>query len=211
MTPQGLTRVQRRIARTVLSVAAPDGFHLAGGAALVASHLTDRPTRDIDAFTSDDVDVGAVADRVADALRGEGYEVTIARRSAWFASLAVTAGESRQSRLDVDLGRDAREWPGTTTSLGPTLSPRELAAGKVLALFGRVQTRDLADVAALVEHFPLEAMLADAKTKDPGFDRRIMAEMIRMVVARPNEDWPVGADIVALRRFGTELAATLER
>ncbi len=211
MTPRGLTRVQRRIARTVLSVAGPDGFHLAGGAALVASHLTDRPTRDIDAFTSVDVDVGAVADRVADALRGEGYEVTIPRRSAWFASLAVTAGDARRSRLDVDLGRDAREWPGTTTSLGPTLSPRELAAGKVLALFGRVQPRDLADVAALVEQFPLEPMLADAKIKDPGFDRRIMAEMIRMVVARPDAQWPVGADVAALRRFGTELAATLER
>jgi hypothetical protein len=74
-----------------------------------------------------------------------------------------------------------------------------------------VQTRDLADVAALVEHFPLEAMLADAKVKDPRFDRRIMAETTRMVVARPHEDWPVGADVAALRRFGTELAATLER
>jgi hypothetical protein len=211
VTAQGLTRVQRRIARTVLSVAGPDGFHLAGGAALVASHLTDRPTRDIDAFTSDDVDVGEVSNRVADALRTEGYVVRIARRSAWFASLAVTAGDARRSRLDVDLGRDTREWPGTTTSLGPTLSPRELAAGKVLALFGRVQTRDLADVAALVEHFPLEAMLADAKIKDPRFDRRIMAETTRMVVARPDEDWPVGADVAALRRFGTELAATLER
>jgi hypothetical protein len=211
VTAQGLTRVQRRIARTVLSVAGPDGFHLAGGAALVASHLTDRPTRDIDAFTSDDVDVGEVSDGVADALRREGYVVRIARRSAWFASLAVTAGDARRSRLDVDLRRDTREWPGTTTSLGPTLSPRELAAGKVLALLGRVQTRDLADVAALVEHFPLEAMLADAKIKDPGFDRRIMAETTRMVVARPDEEWPVGADVAALRRFGTELAATLER
>jgi hypothetical protein len=211
VTAQGLTRVQRRIARTVLSVAGPDGFHLAGGAALVASHLTDRPTRDIDAFTSDDVDVGEVSDCVADALRREGYVVRIARRSAWFASLAVTAGDARRSRLDVDLRRDTREWPGTTTSLGPTLSPRELAAGKVLALLGRVQTRDLADVAALVEHFPLEAMLADAKIKDPGFDRRIMAETTRMVVARPDEEWPVGADVAALRRFGTELAATLER
>ena len=32
MKAQGLTRVQRDVARTVLRVAGPDGFHLAGGA-----------------------------------------------------------------------------------------------------------------------------------------------------------------------------------
>jgi hypothetical protein len=210
MKPQGLTRVQREVARMVLRVAGPDGFHLAGGAALVASHLTDRPTRDIDAFTSDATDVGEVADRVAAALREEGFDVTIDRRSESFASLIVIAEGARRSRLDVDLGRDYRQWPGTTTSLGPTLSPRELAAGKVLALFGRVQPRDLADVAALVGHYPLEDMLADAKIKDPGFDRRIMAQMVRMVVARPDSQWPAGVDIAAVREFGFGLAKYLE-
>ncbi len=210
MKAQGLTRVQRDVARTVLRVAGPDGFHLAGGAALVASRLTDRPTRDIDAFTSAATDVGAVADRVAAALDDEGFDVTINRRSESFASLTVIARDARRGRIEVDLGRDYREWPGSTTSLGPTLSTRELAAGKVLALFGRVQARDLADVAALVEHFPLEDMLADAKIKDPGFDRRIMAQMVRMVVAIPDGDWPVGVDIAAARAFGLDLAKYLE-
>ena len=64
MSDQGLTDAQRRVTRIVLAVAGPDGFHLAGGAALVASNLTSRPTRDIDAFTPENVDVGAVADRL---------------------------------------------------------------------------------------------------------------------------------------------------
>jgi hypothetical protein len=211
MSDQGLTDAQRHVARVVLAVAGPEGFHLAGGAALVASNLTNRPTRDIDAFTSKDVDVAAVADRVADALREEGFEVGIGRRLVGFATLVVTAKGPRRSTFTVDLGRDYMEWPGTTTSLGPTLSPRELAAGKVLALFGRVQTRDLADVAALVEHFPLEEMLADAKVKDPGFSRPIMAEMIRRVIAIPDGDWPEGVDVKAVRRFGAELADSLEK
>jgi len=210
MTPQGLTKVHRQVARTVLRAAGPDGFHLAGGAGLVASHLTDRPTRDIDAFTSAVTDVGKVADRVAAALRDEGFEVTINRRSESLASLRVIARSARRGRLDVNLGRDRREWPGTTTSLGSTLSPRELAAGKVLALFGRVQPRDLADVAALAGHYPLEDMLADAKIKDPGLDRRIMAQMVRMVVARPDAQWPPGVDIAAVREFGLGLAKYLE-
>lgn len=210
MTPRGLTRLQRRIARIVLRIAAPDGFHLAGGAALVASRLTDRPTRDIDVFTPRDIDVAIVAARVVDVLRGEGLVVTVTAKSPVFAKLRVTAQDARRGALGVDLGRDWMEWPGTTTSLGPTLSPRELAANKVLALFGRVQSRDLADVAALAEHFSLEDMLADAKTKDPGFNRPILAEMIRMVVAVPDVDWPVGVDIAAVRAFGLDLAKYLE-
>ena len=211
MSDQGLTDAQRRVTRIVLAVAGPDGFHLAGGAALVASNLTSRPTRDIDAFTPENVDVGAVADRVAAALREDGFEVTESRRLDGFATLMVTADEPRRSSFAIDLGRDAREWPGATTSLGPTLSTRELAANKVLAIFGRVQTRDLADLAALAEVLSLEDMLADAKLKDPGFSRPVLAEMVRKVIAVPDVDWPQGADVEALRRFGAELADSLER
>jgi hypothetical protein len=210
MTPRGLTQLQRRIARTVLRVAAPDGFHLAGGSALVAAGLTDRPTRDINVFTARDVDVASVARRVADALRGEGLDVEITAGAPRFATLEIIPADARRGRLRVDLRHDRIEWPGTATPLGPTLSPQELAANKVLALFGRVQPRDLADVAALVERFALDGMLADAMIKDPGFDTRGLAEMIRMVVARPDPQWPVGVDTEAVRAFGIALAKDLE-
>ncbi len=211
MSADGLTRVQRRVAKLVLATAGRAGFRLGGGAALVASRLSQRPTRDIDAFTAEDVDVSEVGADVAQALRDAGYEVAFTRRSPGFVSMTVTAGDARRGRFEVDLGRDHIAWPTTTTSLGPTLSPRELAANKVLALFGRVQTRDLADVHALADHCDLESMLADAATKDSGFDRRVLAEMIRLVVARPEPEWPVDADVDELRRFGTWLAAALER
>lgn len=211
MTPGGLTRVQRRVAKLVLATAGRAGFRLAGGAALVASHVTQRPTRGIDAFTAEDVDVSSVGDEVIEALRNAGYDVAPTRRSSAFVSMTVTAGRSRRSRFEVDLGRDHIAWPTTTTSLGPTLSPRELAANKVLALFGRVQTRDLADLHALAERFDLESMLADAAAKDEGFDRAVLAEMIRLVVARPEPEWPMGADVAELKSFGRWLAGALER
>jgi hypothetical protein len=212
VTTSGLTRVQRGVAKIVLATAGRAGFHLAGGAALVASRLSQRPTRDIDAFTAaDDVDVAAVGEQVAAAVRTAGYDVAIGRRSPGFVSMTVTAGQARRSQFEVDLGRDAITWPTTTTSLGPTLSPRELAANKVLALFGRVQTRDLADVHSLAQHFDLEAMLADAAVKDTGFDRVVLAEMIRLVVARPEPEWPVDTVAHELKRFGVWLATCLER
>ena len=210
MNPRGLTRLQRRTARTILRITAPDGFHLAGGAALVASRLTRRPTRDIDVLTALEPDVPAVARRVAHALRDDGLDVVVIASSPAFARLEVIAEDARRGRFGVDLGRDSIEWPGTATSLGPTLSPRELAANKVLALAGRVQPRDLADVATLVEHVTLDGMLADATRKDPGFTTRGLAEMIRMVVARPDPQWPVGVDVEAVRTFGIALAKDLE-
>lgn len=210
MSGPGMTRAQRRIARIVLTSAGADGFHLAGGAALVASNIIDRPTRDVGVFTAEHVDVGLVADRVAAALRDEGFEVEQTRRLSGRATLVVTAVGPRRSTFLVDFVRDTIAWPGETTSLGPTLSPRELAANKVLALFDRVQTRDLADLAALAERFPLEDMLADAEAKEPAFSRRLLAEWVRKVIASPTVDWPEGADVKALRRFGAELADSLE-
>jgi hypothetical protein len=205
-----MTRAQRRIARSVLAVAGPDGFHLAGGAALVASNMTDRATRDINVFSAEDVDIGAVADRVSAALRDDGFEVEETRRLLGRATLVVTAVGPRRSTFLVDIARDDIKWPSGTTSLGPTLSPRELAANKVLTLFDRVQTRDLADLAVLAEQFPLEGMLADAEAKEPAFSRRLLAEWVRKVIASPDADWPEGADVKALRRFGAELANSLE-
>ncbi len=211
MRTSGLTRVQRRVATIVLATTRRWGFHLAGGAALVASNLSPRPTRDIDAFTAEKVDVARAGDAVADALRAAGFDVVVSRRSSGFVSMTVTAGRARRSQFEVDLGRDAIVWPTTTTSLGPTLSPRELAANKVVALFGRVQTRDLADVHALAQHFDLEAMLTDAAIKDSGFSRPVLAEMIRLVVARPDPEWPVDSNVAGLKRFGAWLAMALER
>jgi Nucleotidyl transferase AbiEii toxin, Type IV TA system len=208
---RGLTDAQRRVARIVLTVAEPEGFHLAGGAALVASNMTDRPTRAINVVTPDDVDVGAVADRVAAALQEAGFEVEETRRFAGRVTLMVTAVGPRRSTFAVDLARDPMTWAGASTSLGPALSPRELAANKVLALFDRVQTRDLADLAALAEQLPLEDMLADAEAKEPAFSRRLLAEWVRKVIASPQADWPEGADVKALRRFGAELAESLEQ
>jgi nucleotidyltransferase AbiEii toxin of type IV toxin-antitoxin system len=209
MDDQPLTRAQRQVARLAADALVDDGFCLAGGAALVASGLSTRPTRDLDMFTGHDVDMPSVAARVAEALEAAGYEVATDRAFPTFVALRVTAG--RRGQVLLDLGRDHIEWPPVTTALGPTLSPRELAANKVLALFGRVQPRDLADVATLAGQLDLGQMLADAKVKDPGFDRRILAEMIRMVVARPDAEWPVGADVEELRRFGRSLADDLER
>jgi Nucleotidyl transferase AbiEii toxin, Type IV TA system len=49
--PLALTDFQVEVAQLFFSLPAASGFLLAGGAALVAQHLTTRPTQDLDFFT----------------------------------------------------------------------------------------------------------------------------------------------------------------
>ena len=48
----GLTAFQLEVARLFFTLPASSGFLLAGGAALLAQRLTDRPTQDLDFFTA---------------------------------------------------------------------------------------------------------------------------------------------------------------
>jgi len=49
-----LTDFQLEVTRLFFSLPASKGFLLAGGAALLAQHLTTRPTEDLDFFTAPD-------------------------------------------------------------------------------------------------------------------------------------------------------------
>ena len=50
----GLPAFQLEVARVFFALPASKGFLLAGGAALLAQHLTARPTEDLDFFTAPD-------------------------------------------------------------------------------------------------------------------------------------------------------------
>ncbi|MGH8936373.1 MAG: nucleotidyl transferase AbiEii/AbiGii toxin family protein [Acidimicrobiia bacterium] len=78
----------------------------------------------------------------------------------------------------VDLAWDARLLPPERTPEGPILAEEELAADKMLALFGRAAARDFVDVWVLASRYGLERLCRLAAEKDPGFDRLMLAEML---------------------------------
>jgi Nucleotidyl transferase AbiEii toxin, Type IV TA system len=61
-----LSGFQLEVARLFFALPASQGFLLAGGAALLAQHLTARPTEDLDFFTAPEHDMIATLDRFAD-------------------------------------------------------------------------------------------------------------------------------------------------
>jgi len=83
-----------------------------------------------------------------------------------FARLTV---EAEREECRIDLAVDVRIRPVDREPGVALLSLEELAADKVLALFGRAAARDYQDVAALRRHFSWTALLELASEKDAGF------------------------------------------
>ena len=69
-----IDELQREVATIALHTAARHGFALAGGNALIAHGIVDRPTDDVDLFSDQETAVAAAAQAVEDALRAAGFE-----------------------------------------------------------------------------------------------------------------------------------------
>lgn len=92
----------------------------------------------------------------------------------------------------VDLAIDSPPHDGLiVTVLGPTLAPLELAGRKLLALFGRAEARDFADVYVLAQRFGRKALVAQAQALDAGFDSAVLAQMIRTIGRFGKEEIPL--------------------
>lgn len=125
---------------------------------------------------------------VEKALRDHSLIVERLRVADGFAQLSVT---SSSDQTTLDLAWDPRLFPPTATPEGPVLAEEEVAAGKVLALFGRAEARDFVDVSALVSRYGLESLCQLAAEKDPGFDRAILAEMMSHIERLPRLEFGI--------------------
>lgn len=142
-----LTDFQVRVAQLFFSLPAAQGFLLAGGAALVAQHLTTRPTQDLDFFTRvGATNVPSARDALEIAAHEQGWAIERIRDEATFCRLIIHGADD----LLVDLALDSPpQHPATASLIGPTFAPEELAGRKVVALFDRAEARDFADVLEL--------------------------------------------------------------
>ena len=70
--------------------------------------------------------------------------MTTVQLSPTFARLEITDTDTGESML-IDIALDAIDERPTATDAGPTLTTTELAANKILALYGRMEARDFED------------------------------------------------------------------
>ena len=197
-----LSAFQLEVARLFFALPASKGFLLAGGAALLAQHLTARPTEDLDFFTAPERGhVPAARDALEAAARQRGWNAERIHDSDTFCRIVI---RSADAAVLVDLAVNAPpDLPASATAAGPTLAPEELAGHKLLALFDRAAARDFADVYVLARLFGKDVMVARAKQIDAGFDTRVLADMIATLSRLTDDEVPLpdGTSAAELRAF----------
>jgi len=170
-----LSPLQHRVAGILAALSEAENFALAGGAALIIRGDIDRKTRDIDFFGLSAAAVDRLVPVAEQALLEAGLQVERVVDSPGFTRFVVA---DEDDRTEVDLASDARLFPVDQGPGFPILSAEELATDKLLAVFGRAEARDFADLKALEDRFGLERLFELAGEKDRGFEPAVFAEMM---------------------------------
>lgn len=206
----GLTEFQREVARTFFSLDAARDFVLAGGAGLIAHDLIGRTTGDLDLFSATARRLDDVVSAFTEAALRRAWEVTVVRQSTTFARLEV--GEPGGDGLVIDLGVDSAPVLGTVPStIGPTYQPEELAARKLLALFGRAEARDICDMYELAKLFDLDDLCDLAGRIDPGFHRHRLGDALGAIARFDDADFPsIDATPDQVRAFAAQWQRRLQ-
>jgi len=191
--------VHLRLAEIGLRVAGRYGFALAGGYAVQAHGILDRPSEDVDLFTAWERrgDFTEAVDVVVDAYRADGYTVEVTQRFETFARLAVTDPAVPDRPYKVELAANWRARPPVTMDVGPVLHIDDVLGGKMSALFTRAEPRDFLDVDAALAtgRYTREQLLELAERADAGFDRRVLADLFALLQRYPDRRFAAyGAD-----------------
>ena len=202
-----LTALQIELTRTFFTLPASQRFLLAGGAALLAQHLTVRPTQDLDLFTRQQGDVRRARDELATEAARRGWTLEVHHDSEDFCRLVVHGPED----VLVDLALESPPTMAATVSfIGPTFAPQELAGRKLLALFDRAAARDFADVYVLVQRYGKALLLERAQAIDAGLDHDVLATYLRTLTRFADHELPVAPEeLDPMRAFFATWAAEL--
>lgn len=196
--PGVLSALQQRVALVLADLPDAEGFALAGGAALIVRGAVERETHDLDFFVGEADSVDRLLPALESALTANHLAVERRQVAHGFARLSVRGDDDH---TEIDLCVDYRLLPAEPSAIGPVLSLEELAANKLLALFGRAEARDFVDFAALEPVFGLDRLCERATEKDLGFDRAVLAEMLTRIDRIPEGEFLLDADrLSALRR-----------
>jgi predicted nucleotidyltransferase component of viral defense system len=209
---QILDRFQSDLLAAFFNLPPADQFVLTGGTALAGYYLHHRLSEDLDFFTLD----RTAYEQVSGAIRSlaEGLDATCDdRRISPHLHQAFFSRENEQVKMDIVL--DAAPWFGVPRNFGRINvdALENIAANKVLALFGRATPRDFVDLYFILNEtdLSLNALLDMAKQKDTGWHEFYLSNWIRQEAPRiqtlPSMLKPL--DIQTLRQFGRDLARTV--
>ena len=191
-----VSEFHRQVAAIALAAAGRHGFALAGGNALMAHGIIDRPTEDVDLFTDQETGVEAAADEVEMRLRGACFEAERQDQTAGLGDIfpgmdqglaewIVTAPGGERMMLQMAYFDRARG--PVTMDIGPVLDLEDVLGGKVCALASRAVERDYLDTAAALERYSVDQLIGFARRLDAGLTSQDFADAGRRLDHMDNE------------------------
>ncbi len=194
-----LTPLQAEVRRIIGRLGEHQGFALAGGAALIAYGVIDRPTRDLDFFGPSGVTVEGFVEQVERHLRSLSFGT---ERVTEYPQLVRMRVEFEGEELMIDIGVDYRSFPPVATPDGLVLDQLDVAGGKLNAFVARRMPRDLDDLIALEARHGLEKLCRLAVEKDPMFRPRNLDLALRGI----ESDARFAVDPATIERWRNEVA-----
>jgi hypothetical protein len=180
-----IDRLHQQVAEIALRAAAPHGFALGGGNALIAHGVISRPTQDVDLFTNNEEGVTAAAGAVETALRDAGFSLERVDLAGGLAEVFEGMGEGlaewvitapSQAQMVLQLAYFDRTADPVPMDVGPVLALQDVIGGKACALASRAEPRDYIDIAAILHQYEPGEIIGLARRLDPGLDDRDFAD-----------------------------------
>lgn len=170
--------LHRRLIEAVLPVCAEYGLALAGGHALNAHGLVDRPCEDVNFVTATPLSLDVVAWAVAGSCHERGLQVrTAGQGGETYVRLLV--GDPRAGRTcEADLASVPLRMRPTRVGRCPVVAFEDAIGLKMGALAGRSAARDLIDVAAVAGDYGFERLESLGRGNAPDFSLERLADRL---------------------------------
>lgn len=140
-----------RLVEAALPVCTQYGLAIAGGYAIKAHGLVERPSEDIDFATAASASLEEIIAALADAYTRAGYQVEVLAVDARKGHLLVSFPLTGTYR--VDALKEPLNHPPATMDFGPVIALPDAVALKMGALHDRGLPRDLLDIYGATAHF----------------------------------------------------------
>jgi hypothetical protein len=199
-----MEELHRRLLQVGFSAGDDLGLVLAGGYALTAHELLQRPSQDIDFATATPLPLPEVADRLVAAYQEAGYAARIIEATPRMARLMVSAGADS---CEVDLLKEAI-GPPAQLSIGPVVALDDAVGLKMRALHDRAAHRDYIDVHAASAILSWHELETRGARHTPGFTLEELADRLGAIAEREERifaSYGLGEeDVAGLRRWAAE-------
>lgn len=171
-----------RVLEPMLALCEQYSLYLAGGYAVKAHGLVDRPSQDLDFATDSFHPLHEIIDRATQAYRDAGFEVVDLRDTSPQMGRIEVHDTATGERCEVDFLKEPLQKAPVPMGRLTVVAMDDLAGMKASALATRAAPRDFIDVRALSEFIPLREIERRARIRnEEEFHVRYLAESLEAI------------------------------